>query len=45
MVKVWLLDETIETEDSEDLVREKMESDGYIEGLEYGFVNLEDENE
>lgn len=37
LTKVWFFDEIFRTTDSEDMVREKMLENGYIEGIEFGF--------
>ena len=35
---LWWFDERFLTDDTEEEVREHMKDDGYIEGLEWGFV-------
>jgi len=37
-VRFWFFDEIQETEDSKEAVRQAMQADGYIEGLEWGFL-------
>lgn len=40
-MKLYLFDQTYETEANEEEVRIQMQQEGYIEGLEWGFIREE----